>query len=109
VPVADPGPPVPSPAALSSAALDLRGCARQLRASIAAYEGLLAPVDRYDTPATWQGPCAERAGEALRGWRKGVETGRGLLLRRAAQWEQLAGQLERQAAQQRLTAAPAAG
>jgi hypothetical protein len=92
--------PVP-PAVLAAAATELRECVTRLRSAIPAVEALLGQVCRLDTGETWHGPYASRASDQVQGWARAAGSSVADLHAQAAQWERLAAELDRRAAEAR--------
>jgi hypothetical protein len=90
-----------TPATLIAAAADLRDCAKRLRDACAGLEGLLVPARGLDDGDTWDGPYPRRAGDQLGSWATRLGSAVADLRAQAAQWEWLASDLDRQAADAR--------
>ncbi|MDQ1644033.1 MAG: hypothetical protein QOJ50_217 [Cryptosporangiaceae bacterium] len=86
---------------LAGSATRLRECAGRLRAAIPAVESLLGRVSALDNEQTWHGPYAARASDQLHGWARSAGSSVADLHAQAAQWEQLAAELDRRAAEGR--------
>ncbi|MDT4986988.1 MAG: hypothetical protein QOI74_1082 [Micromonosporaceae bacterium] len=90
-----------SPAVLAGSATQLRECVRRLRSAIPAVESLLARVSPLDNAQTWHGPYPARASDQLHGWARSAGSSVADLHAQAAQWERLAAELDRRAAEGR--------
>jgi hypothetical protein len=82
----------------STAAQELRDCARALRAVIPGYQATLDPVRALNTRQTWFGQYPDQVASQIDGWSATFGSGVQALLALAAAWEQRAGQLDQRAA-----------
>jgi hypothetical protein len=87
-----------SPEQLYDSASELRCCARQLRQTIPDYQSTLAAVLALDNSGTWTGSYSAQVSAQIAGLQHDLGSGVQSLLDVADGWEDIASQMENQAA-----------